>query len=142
MPILRREEGMRARLRGVQVGVTLMLLLAGTHTVRAQDAGTWAAPPLQGGLAATFATLQVLDVVSTVNAAGSGREQEANPMVGGFANHPAAFLAVKGAMTAGTLLAMRRFSKQHPKAAAITLIAFNIGYSYVVSSNFRIASGR
>jgi hypothetical protein len=132
-----------------------MLLLAGTNTVRAEDAGpitvraeevkprtAWAAAPLQGGLAATFATLQVLDVVSTVNAVSSGRGIEANPMVGGLVNHPAAFAAVKGAMTAATLVAMHRYSKKHPKAAVITMIAFNIGYSYIVSSNFRIASGR
>ena len=133
---------MRARFRGVQVGITVMLLLAGTSKVRAEEPSKWAAAPLQGGLAATFATLQMLDVVSTVNAVGSGRGVEANPMVGGLADHPAAFAAVKGAMTAATLVAMHHYSKKHPKAAVITMIAFNIGYSYIVSSNFRIASGR
>src|SRR4051812_16422045 len=117
---------MRARFRRVQVGVTVMLLLAGTSTVRAEEASKWAAQPIHASLAATFATLQVLDVVSTVNAVASGRGVEANPMVGGLANHAAAFAAVKGAMTAGTLLAMHRYSKTHPKAAVITMIAFNV----------------
>ena len=133
---------MRARFQGVQVGITVMLLLAGTSTVRAEEANKWASTPLRASLAGTFATLQVLDVVSTVNAVSSGRGVEANPMVGGLAEHPAAFAAVKGAMTAATLVAMHRYSKKHPKAAVITMIAFNIGYSYIVSSNFRIASGR
>ena len=35
-------------------------------------------------------------------------------------------------MTAATLVAMHRYSKKHPKGAVITMIAFNIGYSFIV----------
>jgi len=145
---------MRARV-GAILGITVMLLMLGTTKVRAEEnsvvtvraeevrpATAWSAPPLHAGLAATLATLQALDVVSTVSAISSSHGVEANPMVGGLAEHPAAFAAVKGAMTAGTLVLMHRYAKHHPKAAVITMIAFNVGYSYIVANNFRIAAGR
>jgi len=146
---------MRARFYAVQLGVTVMMLLLGTASVRAEEADAprvladvvppptrWAAPALEVSLAASYATLQALDVFSTVTAVRSGRGQELNPMVGGLADRPAAFAAVKGAMTASTLFLMHRYAKHHPKAAVISMIALNIGYSYVVSQNLRIAAGR
>ena len=145
---------MRARFSGV-LGFTVMMLLAGSTSVRAEEAGAitvraaevappspWASKPLQKSLFATYAMLQVLDVVSTTHAINSGNGVEANPMVGDLASHPVAFAATKGAMTASTLFLMHRVGKKHPKAAVITMIAFNIGYSYVVSRNFQIAAGR
>lgn len=136
---------MRGRFRTIQLVIMVCLLLMGTTVVQAQDIkapSTWSAAPLHVGLAASYATLQALDVVSTVKAVGSNRGQEVNPMLGNLAEHPVAFAAVKGGVTLATTLMMRRYAKEHPKAAAITMIGLNIGYAYIVSSNFRIASGR
>ena len=145
---------MRGRWR-TGLGITVMLTVLGTGTVRAEEAGAvtvraeeiaaptpWAAPPLHAGLFATYATLQALDFVTTVNAVHSGRGQEINPLVGDLAKHPAAFAATKGVSTLLTLVFMHRYAKEHPKAAAITMMVFNAAYTYVVASNARIAYAR
>ena len=148
---------MRARVRGL-LGFTVMMLLAGSTTVRAagSDAadvitvhavevreaapsGPWASTPLHHSLFTAYAALQALDVVSTVTALRSGNGREVNPIVGDLAKHPAAFAATKAVATLGTLVFMHRFAKDHPRAAMITMIAFNAGYSYVVARNLQIA---
>jgi len=145
---------MRARFSGV-LGFTVMMLMAGTASVRAEDGDVaavhaevvapptaWAARPLEKSLLTTYAALQALDVITTVHALHNGTGQEVNPIVGDLAKHPAAFAATKGVATLCTLVFMHRFAKEHPKAAAITMIAFNAGYSYVVARNLQIGTGR
>jgi len=102
----------------------------------------WAAPPLHLGLAASFTALQAFDLVSTVRATSTGRGVEANPLMGPFVNHPAAFAALKGGATAMTLLAMRRLAKQHPKTAVFTFIGLNAAYAFTAASNLRVATAR
>jgi len=140
---------MRKQLRAVRIGAVVTFILMAGGRARAQAPApapivdsTWAAKPLHLSLNTTYATLQALDVISTLQAIHSGHGQELNPMLGDLVNHPVAFGAVKGGLTFATMFAMKRYAKEHPKAAAITLIAMNIGYSYIVSNNFRIAAGR
>jgi hypothetical protein len=45
-------------------------------------------------------------------------------------------------MTFMAVGAMRRLSKEHPKAAVFVMIGLNAGYACVVGSNFRYAAGR
>lgn len=130
---------MRARFRGV-LGFTVMMLMAGATHVHAEEIN--GPTPLHKSLFTSYAVLQALDVVSTVTALNSGNGREANPIVGGLAGHPAAFAAVKGAGAVSTLFFMHRYAKKHPKAAVITMIAFNAGYSYIVTRNLQIAAGR
>jgi len=145
---------MRGRLP-TGLGLTVMLMVLGTGTVRAEDAGAvtvraeeaalptaWAAQPLHNSLFATYATLQALDFMTTINAMHNGRGEEINPLVGDLAKHPAAFAATKGVSTLLTLVFMHRYAKAHPKAAAVTMIALNAAYSFVVASNARIAYAR
>ncbi len=64
----------------------------------------------------SFAALQVADVASTVRALDSGG-QEANPIVGSFADSSAAMLAVKAGATAGTIYLTERLWKKNRPAA-------------------------
>jgi hypothetical protein len=98
----------------------------------------WAAPALQTTLLASFAVLQGLDAGTTLSGIDSGRASEANPFMGGLAQHPAALVGVKAGLTAATVISMRSWSKSHPRAAALTLFALNAGSAFVVRSNFRL----
>lgn len=102
----------------------------------------WSAPGLHLTLSAGFAALQTLDVVTTLRGVRNGSAVEANPLVGGLAERPAALIAVKGGLTAATLLSMNSLARKHPKAAALTMIALNAGTAFVVRSNFKIAVTR
>ena len=137
---------MHKRLQAVRIFAIAVAVVIGGTRARAQEIITidspWAGKRLHLSLNTSYATLQALDVISTLQATQSGPGQEANPMLGGLVDHPVAFSAVKGGLTFATMFAMKRYAKEHPKAAAITLIAMNIGYSYIVSNNFRIAAGR
>jgi hypothetical protein len=102
----------------------------------------WSAPALHISLSASFASLQTLDVVTTLRSVHSGAAVEANPLVAGLARHPAALVGLKAGLTAATIVSMRGFAKAHPKAAALTLIGLNVGSAFVVGSNFRVSSAR
>jgi len=102
----------------------------------------WASAPLHNSLAASFAALQGLDVASTMIAVRQAKLVEANPMMRSLVEHPIVFGAVRGALTAATLVSVRGLAKHHPKAAAITLIGLNAGCAFVVASNLRLAAGR
>lgn len=102
----------------------------------------WAAPALHTTLFTSFAVLQTLDVATTLRGIGLGRASEANPLMGGLAQHPAALVGVKAGLTAATIMSMRSMSKTHPKAAMITMLALNAGSALVVRSNFRMVMGR
>jgi hypothetical protein len=86
--------------------------------------------------------LQALDVSSTLQALKTPGAREANPMMAGLVDHPAAFIAVKSATTLALLASLRQFSKGHPKASVLVMAAINGGYAYIVTSNFHNASGR
>jgi hypothetical protein len=102
----------------------------------------WSAPALHVSLAATFVGLQALDTATTIHAVRSGAAVEANPLVGGLANHPVALVAVKSALTTATVLSMHSFSKKHPKGAAVAMIALNAASALVVRSNLALIATR
>src|SRR4051812_46849359 len=100
----------------------------------------WSAPPLHVSLSTSFAALQALDVATTLRAVHSGAGVEANPLVGGLANHPAALIGLKAGLTAATIASVRSLSRTHPKAAVLTMIGLNVGSAFVVRSNLGVAA--
>ena len=83
----------------------------------------------------SYAVVQGLDMASTVHARNRGAV-EANPiMKGSYAKG----VAVKAALGAVTLLAVRVIEKKSKKAAIITMIAANVATAAVVANNMRIA---
>jgi hypothetical protein len=94
-----------------------------------------------GSLYASTIVLQGLDVHSTLSAINQGGV-EANPMISPVTSHPVAFVAMKAAVTATSLVAAHRIAG-HNKMAAIALLAgINSAYAFVVAHNYRVASGR
>lgn len=94
-----------------------------------------------GSLYASTIILQGLDVHSTLSAISQGGV-EANPMVAPVTSHPIAFVAMKSALTATSLVAAHRLAG-HNKMAAIALLAgINSAYAFVVAHNYRVAGAR
>ena len=97
---------------------------------------------LSGSLAGLYATtvvMQVLDVKSTLEVLKSGGA-EGNPVMAGIVSNKAAFVGVKVAMAASTILAARKMAHCHKIAAIVTLAAINSVYASVVSHNFKLAA--
>ena len=103
--------------------------------------GERAGTALMVSLYATTATMQALDVHSTMRALDNGAV-EANPIMGGIANNRAAFIATKAAVAAGTIYAAHNVAKKNKFAAAITLIAINSAYAFVAHHNYKVARER
>ena len=87
----------------------------------------WRSTPLKLGLYGTFAVLQALDTVTTLQALRDDRSRELNPLMAGLTSHPAAFIATKGAIAFSTLYLVHKISKDHPKAAIWLTLAINAG---------------
>lgn len=86
-------------------------------------------------LYATYGVVQTLDMVSTMVARDRGAA-EANPMMqGSYAKG----VAVKAAMGAVTVLAVRAIEKKNKKAAIVTMIGLNVATAAVVANNIRNA---
>jgi hypothetical protein len=85
----------------------------------------------------SFATLQGLDIHSTLRATEFGG-REANPIVGGMLGSPAAFVAAKVGMTASIYFVSERLWKRHKTAAVLTMIALNSTYGAVVAHNYAV----
>jgi hypothetical protein len=102
----------------------------------------WSAPALRLSLTSAFVGLQALDVATTLHGVRSGSAVEANPLISGLTKSPAAFVAVKGALTAATVASVNSLARKHPKAAVLTMLALNAGSAFVVQSNFRVAITR
>lgn len=85
----------------------------------------------------SFATLQMLDVHSTLRGLDAGAS-EANPMVRGIVERPAAFVALKGGMAAATILLTDRLRGHSRPAAIITMIALNSLYATIAARNYAI----
>src|SRR5919198_3772083 len=81
-------------------------------------------------LYASFASLEALDVVSTLHAfdAGTG---EGNPLLA-TVRSPAALAAIKGASAAGLIWATERLRREHPIAAVVVMVAANSALATVV----------
>jgi len=87
---------------------------------------------------ASFATLQALDYHSTTTALSSGAAREANPLMRGVADNPAAFAVVKAGATAGTIWIAERMRKKHPAGAVVFMLASNAAMAAVVAHNYAI----
>jgi hypothetical protein len=87
----------------------------------------------------TFASLQVLDTDSTIEALSRGY-RESNPLLEPVSGHRGAMLAVKAGVTLGTIMLVERVWKgRHRRAAVLTMIGLNVGYGLIVASNYRRA---
>jgi hypothetical protein len=64
---------------------------------------------------------------------------EGNPLMAGVVRNKAAFLGVKAAVAAGSILAARKIGKRNKVAAVATLVAINSAYAFVVQHNYRVA---
>jgi hypothetical protein len=99
--------------------------------------GAESSAALKSLYASTIIT-QALDVHSTMAVVNRGGA-EANPFMAGLVNNKAAFIGVKAAVAATTILAARKISKRSKTAAIVTLVAVNSAYALVISHNYRVA---
>jgi uncharacterized protein DUF5658 len=99
--------------------------------------GAESSPALKSLYASTIIT-QALDVHSTMAVVNRGGT-EGNPVMAGLVNNKAAFIGVKAAVAATTILAARKISKRSKTAAILTLVAVNSAYALVISHNYRVA---
>lgn len=93
---------------------------------------------LRRGMYVSFATLQIMDAVSTRRALDNGA-REANPAMAGIAKNGAAMFAVKAGTAVATTLFAEKLAKKHPKRAAILMGILNAGYAAIVLHNYRAA---
>jgi hypothetical protein len=84
---------------------------------------------------ATYGVVQGLDMVSNYAARNRGAV-EANPVMRGSYGKG---IAVKAAMGAATIFAVRAIEKKSKKAAIVTMIALNVGTAAVIANNLRVA---
>jgi hypothetical protein len=85
----------------------------------------------------SFAALQALDVHSTTRALNAGGV-EANPLMRGVANQPAALIAVKAGGAASTIWLAHQVSKRSKVGAIVVMAAVNSAYAMVVAHNYRV----
>jgi hypothetical protein len=106
----------------------------------APHAGASPAGPSYGmvSLYAATAAIQALDAQSTYAALGRGGV-EGNPMVSGLVANRGAFLGVKAAVAASSILAAQRLARHNKVAAIAALVAMNSAYALVVSHNYQVA---
>jgi hypothetical protein len=91
-------------------------------------------------LAATYAGLNALDVITTERAIQSGRGQEANPLMAPLVRNPYAFALTKAVTTASTIVVVRRIARKHPVAAVVFWVAADVGLGLVVAHNARVGA--
>jgi hypothetical protein len=110
----------------------------GVQPIRASGVGTAALrrPAALPALYISFATLQALDVHSTLTAVDGGRI-EANPAMKGLVGQPAAFVAAKIAATAATFYISERLWRRHRVGAVVLMVAVNGAYAAIVATNYR-----
>jgi hypothetical protein len=87
-----------------------------------------------------FGVLQGLDVYTTRVALQSGA-REANPLMVGLADRPAALVAAKAAAAFGTVYLVERLRVRNGVAAVVTMAAIDSAYAMLVVRNARVAGG-
>jgi Domain of unknown function (DUF5658) len=80
--------------------------------------------------------LQVMDTHSTFRALDAGLV-ESNPMMRWTTDHPVAFVSMKAAATATTILVAEKIRKKYPRRAALFMAGVNTAYAFVVLHNYR-----
>ena len=91
--------------------------------------------PLYG----SFIVLQGLDLESTLRALDDHTGREGNPVMGGIAQSPGAFVAVKASVATGIVVLSERIRKRHPSMAVLTMIGLNATYAAIVAHNYAIS---
>ena len=85
-----------------------------------------------------YGALQATDLATTFVGLSRGG-YEANPLINGIADNPAALVAVKVGTSVGTYFIIEKLRKDKPLAAAITLAAINSTLGVVVVNNMHAA---
>lgn len=80
--------------------------------------------------------LQVMDTHSTFRALDAGMV-ESNPMMRWTTQHPVAFVSMKAAATATTILVAEKIRKKYPWRAALFMAGVNTAYALIVTHNYR-----
>ena len=80
--------------------------------------------------------LQVMDTHSTFRALDAGLV-ESNPLMGWTTAHPVAFVSMKAAATASTILVAEKIRKKYPRRAALFMAGVNTAYALIVLDNYR-----
>jgi Domain of unknown function (DUF5658) len=96
-------------------------------------------PTPRGLLPALYAgniALQVMDTHSTFRALDAGLV-ESNPVMGWTTEHPVAFVSMKAAATATTILVAEKIRKKYPRRAALFMAGVNTAYAFIVWHNYR-----
>jgi hypothetical protein len=84
------------------------------------------------------ALLQGYDAYSTLTVLNNGG-REANPVMKGITQYPAAFIGMKAVVTASSIMAAERMWKRHNRVGAIVTMAVSNGLmAYVAAHNSRI----
>jgi hypothetical protein len=81
----------------------------------------------------SYAALNIFDAYSTTKGVAGGAV-EANPLMRGAAGRPAVFWAVKGGMTAGTIVVAERLWKADRRAAAVAMMIISNGMMAAVAA--------
>jgi hypothetical protein len=92
---------------------------------------------LRPSLYAGLITLQALDTHSTFRAIDGGHSEQ-NPLMSWTLEHPAAFISMKAAATAATVLVAEKIRKRYPKRALVFMAAVNAAYAVIVVHNYRV----
>ena len=77
--------------------------------------------------------LQAYDGYSTLRGVGRGGSEQ-NPLVGGLAKQPAAFLTLKAVSTLTTIYAAEQLWRQHHRTQAVVLMAISNGVMVAVAA--------
>jgi Domain of unknown function (DUF5658) len=137
----------RPALPEIDFGIAGALSIAQPFRVSELEQGPFQIAPVNRGagtsatlksLYASTAVMQGLDVHSTMAVLKHGGG-EANPLMGGLVTNKAAFIGVKAAVAAGTIMAAHKIGKRNKVAAVVTLVAINSAYAFVVQHNYRVA---
>jgi len=83
--------------------------------------------------------LQIMDTHSTFRALDAGLV-ESNPVMGWTTAHPVAFVSMKAAATATTILVAEKIRKKYPRRAALFMAGVNTAYAFIVMHNYRATS--
>jgi hypothetical protein len=105
----------------------------------ARRAAAGSRPGLLTPLYVSFATMQALDMHSTLRALNNGG-REANPMMGSVVKSPAGMAALKATTSLGIVMLSERLWKQNRAAAVVTMVALNAVYGAVVTHNYSVAA--
>jgi hypothetical protein len=107
--------------------------------VQPQSAARPASKGPKGLMPALYAgdiALQVMDTHSTFRALDAGLVEQ-NPVMRWSTSHPAAFVSMKAAATASTILVAETIRRKHPRRAAMFMVGINAAYALIAIHNYR-----